>query len=113
VGEIAVITISKNDAVIQQIINLLNNFNDAEKSFALNILKQIPERQIDENSYVCAHGYVHGAFNEDTMQAFDECEKLIEQIESGEKVPRYSHFSEILAEIDKEIEDENREKIAV
>ena len=101
------------DATIQQAISLLNNFSEVEKSFALNVLKQIPKRRLDEHSYVCEFGYVHGAFNEETLQAFEETEEIIRQIEAGEKVPRYSSFSELLAEIDDEIEEENNGKIAV
>jgi len=101
------------DDVIQQAIGLLKGFSEKEKLFALGVLKQIPERQINDDSYVCDFGYVHGEFNDESKEAFEECEEIIRQIEAGERVPRYSCFAEILAEIDEEIEEENYAKTAV
>jgi len=101
------------DAVIQQAVGLLQGFNEKERNFALNVLKQILERRITEDSYVCDYGFVHGDFNDETKETFEECEEIIRQIEVGERVPRYSSFAEILAEIDEEIEAENNEKAAV
>lgn len=91
---------------VQESITLMNGFNEKEMTFAINILKQIPERRLDENSYVCEYGYVHGAFKDDDIEAFEECEEIIRKIESGERKPRYSNVSELMADLLSEDEDE-------
>ena len=90
------------NATVQQAMDLLSGFSEREQHFALNILKQIPERRISDNSYVCEYGYVHGEFNNETIAAMEETEVLIRKIKAGEHVPRYNNFSEILAEIEAE-----------
>lgn len=91
----------------------MNGFTEAEQNFALNVLKQIPERRLNENSYVCEYGYVHGDFNDETKEAFEEADEIIRKIKEGEHIPRYNNFSEILADIDAELEDEKNEKAAI
>ncbi|MCL2357008.1 MAG: hypothetical protein FWC70_07610 [Defluviitaleaceae bacterium] len=100
-------------ATIRQALDLLQGFSEKEQKFALNVLMQIPERNIDENSYVCDYGYVHGVPNAETIAAIEETEEMIKKIETGEHVPRYSSFAELLAEVDAEIEAENNAKVAV
>jgi len=73
------------DNAIQQAVGLLESFTEKEQKFALNVLKQIPQRQIDDDSYVCEFGYVHGAFNDESKEAFEECEEIIRRIEAGDR----------------------------
>lgn len=95
------------DSIIQQAVTLLEGFNEKEMNFALGVLKQIPERHITDDSYVCDYGYVHGDFNDETKEAFEECEEIIRQIEAGERVPRFNSVSELMADLMSE--DENDE----
>ena len=60
------------DNAIQQAVGLLEGFTEKELSFALGVLKQIPERRLNDDSYVCDFGYVHGDFNDETKEAFEE-----------------------------------------
>jgi len=101
-------------AVMQEAINLLQGFSEKEQNFALRVLQQIPNRKLNEDSYVCEFGYVHGDYNDETKAAFEETEEIIRQMKAGEYAgPTYNNFAEILAEIDEEIEAENNEKIII
>jgi len=99
------------DAIIQQAVSLLEGFNEKEQNFALNVLKQIPERRITEDSYVCDYGYVHGDFNDETKEAFEECEEIIRQIEAGERVPRFNSVAELMADLMSEDDDDDEDEI--
>ena len=72
-------------ATMQQAIDLLQGFSEKEQSFALRILQQIPDRKINEDSYVCEFGYIHGDFNDETKAAIEETEEIIRQIKTGER----------------------------
>ena len=94
------------DVMVNQAMDMLKTFDNKQLNFALNILRQIPQRRINENSYVCEYGYVHGDFNDETKAAFEESEEIIRQIESGERVPKFSNVSELMADLMSEEENE-------
>ena len=75
------------NGVIQQAVGLLKGFTEKEMAFALGVLRQIPERRIDDNSYVCEYGYIHGQYNEETVAAIEETEEILQQIKAGTRQP--------------------------
>jgi len=73
------------DGVLQRALDMLKNFTDKEMTFALGVLEQIPQRRIDDNSYVCEYGYVHGEFNQETKEALEESEEIIKRVKAGDR----------------------------
>ena len=91
------------NALMQETMDLMSGFSEIQQRFVLSIVRQVPERRITGDSYVCEYGYVHGEYNDEMKAAFEETEEIFSRIESGEHKPRYNSFADILAEIDAEI----------
>ena len=66
---------------------------------------RVPNMDIDWTDWT-AHDNCEHIPNAETIAAMIETDEMFRQFESGERVPRYNNFAEILAEIEAEIEAE-------